>query len=125
MLPQRTLFDDIVYNAKEAAFRDPRFLPLSKSEFNEIDIELSILSLPSLVEYTNEFDLKEKIKPKIDGVILKDKDKQATFLPTVWNQLPTFELFMSHLCQKAGSEQNCLRNHPEIYIYQTQKIKQS
>ena len=123
LLPQRSLFDDIVYNAKAAAFDDPRFLPLSYEEFEKIDIEISILTIPSILEYKDAADLKEKLRVGIDGVILKKQGRQATFLPSVWEMLPTFELFLSHLCQKAGLEQNCLENHPEIYIYQTDKIK--
>lgn len=123
LLPQRSLFDDIVSNAKAAAFEDPRFSPLTSEEFENIEIEISILSIPSILEYKDTEDLKSKLKIGVDGVILKDGIYQATFLPSVWEQLPTFELFFSHLCKKAGLIQNCLKNHPEIYIYQAKKIK--
>jgi len=68
-------------------------------------------------------DLKSKIKINEDGVILKKGNFQATFLPSVWQQLPSFELFFMHLCQKASLEANCLKDHPIIYTYQAQKIK--
>ncbi len=123
LLPQRSLFDDLVHNAKAAAFEDPRFPPLTTEEFNNIDIEISILTIPTLLKYTDINDLKNKLRVGIDGVILKDGAYQATFLPSVWEQLPTFELFFSHLCNKARLNQNCLENHPQIYIYQTKKIK--
>ncbi len=123
LLPRRTLFDDIVSNAKAAAFEDPRFSPLTPEEFKNIEIEISILSIPTLLEYEDIDDLKSKLKIGIDGVILKDGIYQATFLPSVWEQLPTFELFFTHLCAKAGLNQNCLEKHPEIYIYQAEKIR--
>ena len=124
LIPQRALIDDIIYNAKAAAFNDPRFPPLSKEEFENIEIEISILSLPTQLKYKDIDDLKDKLKVGIDGVILQSNNHQATFLPSVWEQLPTFELFFAHLCQKAHLEQTCLSKHPNIYIYQTQKIKE-
>ncbi len=123
LLPQRALFDDIVYNAKAAAFKDPRFPPLSQDEFKNIEIEISILTIPTPLSYKNTSDLKDKLKIGIDGVILKEGSYQATFLPSVWEQLPNFELFFAHLCQKAGLSKNCLENHPQIFIYQAEKIK--
>jgi len=123
LLPQRDLIDDIIYNAKAAAFKDPRFPPLTIDEFNDIEIEISLLSIPTLLEYKDIDDLKSKLKVGIDGVILKQNNHQATFLPSVWEQLPTFELFFEHLCAKANLNTNCLENHPQIYIYQAKKIK--
>jgi AMMECR1 domain-containing protein len=57
-------------------------------------------------------------------VILKHGSYQATFLPQVWEQLPSFEMFMSHLCQKAGMDSGCLSLHPEVYIYQVEEYKE-
>lgn len=122
LLPQRKLIDDIIYNAKAAAFNDFRFQPLTKSEFENIDIEISLLTIPKEVIYSSISELKEKIKPGIDGVILQKNNDKATFLPQVWEQLPTFELFFDHLCQKAGLGSNCLHNFPKIEVYQVEKI---
>ena len=122
--PHRTLLDDLVSNAKAAAFHDPRFMPLDKSEFDKIEIEVSILSVPKLLEYDSIDDLKSKVKVGTDGIVLKHYGYQATFLPQVWEQLPTFELFFAHLCQKAGLAPNCLEEHPQIEIYQVEKIKE-
>lgn len=124
LVATRSLLDDIITHAKNAAFHDPRFLPLSKEEFETTFIELSILSEPKNLPYTDIANLKEKIRPNIDGVILQHNGRSATFLPQVWEQLPPFETFFSHLCQKAGLHTNCLENHPEIFIYQVKKIKQ-
>lgn len=123
LTPRRSLFDDIVQNAKAAAFDDPRFLPLSKNEFENIEIEISLLSLPEALSYSDINDLKNKLNIGVDGVILGVGGRQATFLPSVWEQLPTFELFFAHLCAKAGLEPNCLQTHPDIYIYQAKKIQ--
>jgi hypothetical protein len=122
LIAHRTLLDDIIQNAKTAAFEDSRFAPLSKEEFQKIHIEISLLSTPKKLLYETKEDLKNKIKLNIDGVILKDGFNQATFLPQVWEQLPSFELFFAHLCQKAGMSEECLENHPEIFVYQVKKI---
>lgn len=104
-------------------FRDFRFQPLSKKEFEEIEIEISILTVPKIVIYNSIEELKEKIKPGIDGVILRKEQNQATFLPQVWEELSSFDTFFEHLCLKAGLEFDTLNYFPEIYTYQVEKIK--
>ena len=119
----RTFLEDLIHNAKAAAFDDPRFYPLSPEEFSRVNIEVSILSDSELVEYEDVEDLKSKIVAGIDGIILQKGARKATFLPQVWEQLPTFEQFFSHLCQKAGLEAGCLETHPDIWRYRAQKIR--
>lgn len=117
--------DDLIQNAQSAAFNDPRFPPLTLEEFssNDITVEVSILSEPKPLSYSDMADLKSKIKIGEDGVILKLGNYQATFLPQVWEQLPTFESFFAHLCQKAGLPANCLESKPQIFIYHVEKIR--
>ena len=117
----KKLVDDVIHNAQCAAFRDFRFQPLSKQEFEEIKIEVSILSVPKIVIYDSVEELREKIRPGIDGVILKKEQNQATFLPQVWEELPSFDEFFEHLCLKAGLEFDTLNYFPEIYTYQVEK----
>jgi AmmeMemoRadiSam system protein A len=118
---QRPLIEDIISNAKNAAFRDPRFAKLTREEFGYTDVEVSVLTKPKLLEYSDIQDLKNKIRPNIDGVILKLNSNQATFLPQVWEELPEFESFFGHLLQKAGLPMDSFKNHPQIFIYQVQK----
>lgn len=122
LVPYRTLLDDLIANARAAAFSDPRFLPLSQGEFEDIEVEVSLLTVPTQVQYHSVEELRAKIKVGEDGVVLRLDGHQATFLPQVWEQLPTFELFFDHLCQKAGLRGDCLQEHPEIEHYQVQKI---
>jgi len=123
LVAHRELYDDIINNAQSAAFKDPRFPPLTKDELDKTTIEISLLSDAILVPYNDIDDLKSKIIIGEDGIILKLKDKQATFLPQVWENLQTFEIFFEHLCKKARLEGNCLDKHPQIYKYQVKKIK--
>jgi AmmeMemoRadiSam system protein A len=123
IIAHQSLFDDIVKNAKAAALNDPRFKPVSKEELNNLEIEVSLLTAPKPLNYKDINDLKRKIRIGVDGVIINLNGYQATYLPSVWEQLPSFELFFSSLCQKAGLSSNCLEYHPQIYTYEAIKIK--
>jgi len=100
--PVVSLAKDVVENARHAAFHDPRFPPLTQKEFLEIDMEISVLTPPRAMDYCGSEDLKKKLKPGIHGVILEKHGAKATFLPQVWDQLPEPEIFLEHLCRKAG-----------------------
>jgi len=123
LIAQRSLYDDLVSNAKSAAFHDPRFQPLSQDEFASVKIEISLLSQPQALQYENVEELKSKINVKTHGVILQYNNHRATFLPQVWEQLPTFELFFQHLCAKAGVSVACLEDKASIYTYKVEKIQ--
>jgi len=124
IIPRRSLIDDIIHNAKAAAFSDPRFPPLQPEETKSLEVEISLLSLPEKVEYDNIVELASIIVPGKHGVILKYGGYQATFLPQVWENFPDFETFFEHLCQKAGLPGNCLTYHPEIYLYEVKEFKE-
>lgn len=125
LVAHRPLIDDLIENARSAAFKDPRFLPLSLTEFDEVKVEVSLLSAPKILEYSSTADLRTKVRPGVDGVVLSLNGRRATFLPQVWEELPTFELFFSHLCQKAGLGSDCLEEHPQIELYQVEKAKEA
>lgn len=120
----RPLYKDIIHNAQAAALRDPRFLPLTVEELEHIKIEVSILSEPQILHYTDIEDLKTKIVPFQDGIVLKLDGKQATYLPQVWEQLPKFDDFFSSLCMKANLSRDCLSQHPEISTYRVKEYKE-
>lgn len=100
--PVKTIFEGVVDNAKHAAFNDSRFNPLSQEELVDTTIEVSILTRPETLDYTDAKDLIKKLRPGIDGVIIKKQFKSATFLPQVWDQLKDPRSFLNHLCMKAG-----------------------
>lgn len=123
LIAHRTLYEDIISNAKAAAFNDPRFNPLSQYEFESVEVELSLLGEPQKLFYDSVENLKTQIHPYVDGVILRYGHHQATFLPQVWEQLPTFESFFEHLCAKAGVSVACLEDNAIIHTYKVDKIK--
>jgi len=108
-------------NAINAAFHDPRFAPLNAADFDRVNIEVSILSEPQLLNYEDSDDLVEKLRSGVDGVIVRKDLASATFLPQVWEQLPETPDFLSHLCTKAGLAANAWRQtRLEISTYQVQ-----
>jgi len=112
-------------NAINAAFHDPRFAPLSTSELERVEIEISILSEPQLLKYRDGDDLIDKLRPHVDGVIIRKDHSSATFLPQVWEQLPQPQNFLAHLCMKAGLEADSWQN-PELEVstYQVQYFEE-
>lgn len=93
---------DVARHAHAAAFQDPRFSPLSEAEFHKVDLHLSILGVPEPIRFSDEADLIRQLRPGEDGLILTDGAYQGTFLPSVWESLPTPELFWRQLKRKAG-----------------------
>ena len=125
IIPRETLIEGIQENAVNAAFRDPRFPPLAKEEFDKIAIEISILTPPQELSYTDAEDLLSKLRPGIDGVIIQKGYYEATFLPQVWEQLPDKEEFLTHLCMKAGISHDSWRKEKlQVSTYQVQAFEE-
>lgn len=99
---QRSLGEDVVYNAVGAATRDPRFPPLTRSELDGIRIEVSLLSEPEFLDFADEAGLLRQLRPGVDGLLLFAGCRSATFLPQVWEQLNEPEAFLAALKRKAG-----------------------
>jgi uncharacterized protein, PH0010 family len=98
----RPLLEDVRNNAIAAAFRDPRFLPLSNHEFAQVRVEVSELSAAEPLEFESESHALSLLRPHEDGLILEYGRHRSTFLPQVWESLPGPEQFLSQLKRKAG-----------------------
>ena len=121
--PYQPLAMDVQEHAVAAALQDPRFPRVKPEELPNIEIEVSVLSPKQVLHYQNPKDLIQKIRPKIDGVVLQDGFLKATFLPQVWDQLEEPEVFLSHLCAKMGASRDLWRKKPlQVYTYQVQEF---
>ena len=119
------LAEDVREHAVAAAFEDPRFPPLSKGELSRIRIEVSRLTRPQPLEYLSSEDLVKKLRPHVDGVILKDDFHRGTFLPQVWEKIPDLEEFLDQLCMKMGLKNNAWRDTKlQVYIYQVEEFSE-
>jgi AmmeMemoRadiSam system protein A len=113
--------DGVKKNAICAAFNDARFRPLAADECDRIAIEISILSEPQPLAYKDGDDLLAKLRPQVDGVIIRKGFYGATFLPQVWDQLPHKDDFLSRLCMKAGLPADIWRREKlNVETYQVQ-----
>lgn len=120
-----SLVSGVRRNTINAAFHDPRFSPLSASELDQITIEISILSNPRPLSYQDAADLLKKLRPNIDGVIIRKQFASATFLPQVWEQLPEPQDFLKHLCMKAGLPADAWQHSRlEVSTYQVQYFEE-
>jgi AmmeMemoRadiSam system protein B/AmmeMemoRadiSam system protein A len=98
----RALAEDVAENALGAAFRDPRFPALSADEWRHCEVEVSLLSAPKPLRFTDEADLLRQIRPGEDGLILEAEGRRGTFLPQVWDSVPDKREFLGELLRKAG-----------------------
>lgn len=123
--PVGPLWQGVHDNALNAAFNDYRFPPLSAEEIDDVHIDISILGPAVPLDYADADDLLAKLRPGMDGVILRCGSAGATFLPHVWQQLPNPEDFLDHLCRKAGLSDAAWRHlHPEIRVYRVQSFEE-
>lgn len=125
LLAVQSLYQDVIENAKAAAFSDYRFFPLTKEEFSKIRIEISVLSELKKLEYETQEQLLEYLKKNKPGVVARKGKRAATFLPQVWEDIETQEEFLNHLCQKAGMANNEWKNGIELEIYEVFKIAEN
>ncbi|HUE16117.1 MAG TPA: AmmeMemoRadiSam system protein A [Planctomycetaceae bacterium] len=93
---------NVARNAFLAAFRDPRFTPLTREEFPQLAIHLSLLSHPEPLAFESEAHLLSLIRPGIDGLTLIEGSRRATLLPAVWESLSGPREFLVHLKNKLG-----------------------
>jgi AmmeMemoRadiSam system protein A len=98
----RPLVEDVADNAFSAAFRDPRFAPVSAAERDRLALDISVLSPATPMQFASEQDLLRQLRPGIDGLVLEDGPYRGTFLPSVWEQLPEPVDFLRQLKRKAG-----------------------
>jgi len=119
----QSVVEDVVENAYSAAFRDPRFPPLTSSELTQLKLHISILSVPEPLAVSSEQDLLEKLQPGTDGIILHDGIHKGTFLPSVWEQLPQPETFIQHLKMKAGLPAEYWSDSIEVLRYHAESIE--
>jgi AmmeMemoRadiSam system protein A len=117
------LAEDVREHAIAAALDDPRFPPVSKSELDRIRIEVSRLTAPQVLEYTSSEDLLKKLRPHVDGVILKQGPRRATFLPQVWEKIPDPADFLDQLCYKMGARPSLWRDTKlQVFLYQVEEF---
>ncbi len=117
------LAEDVRQHAIAAALQDYRFPPVEPHELSEINIEISCLTTPEPLQYEKPEDLPKLLRPGIDGVVLKDGLRRATFLPQVWDKIPEPEAFLDMLCQKMGAPADLWRRKKlDVFVYRVEEF---
>ena len=107
------LHEIVAEMARSAAFEDPRFMPVTKDELDDIDIEISVLTPMRRIQSLDEFELHRH------GIYIRKGYRSGTFLPQVADEVSwTKEEFVSHCAQdKAGIGWDGWKD-AELYVYE-------
>ncbi len=124
LTPTGPLINSIHQNSYNAAFRDPRFVPVTQEELTTLQLHISVLSEPQLFSVKDEADLIAQLKVGEDGLILQEGAHSATFLPSVWEQLPDAKTFVTHLKNKAGWSKDYWTEGIQCFRYHTESIEE-
>lgn len=120
------LYADVREHAAQAALRDYRFPPVTPDEVPRLDIEISVLTEPRPLDYDAPEQLPRLLRPEVDGVILSQGHRRATFLPQVWERVPDAETFLSMLCEKMGaSPDTWRRTRLDVQTYQVEMFSEA
>lgn len=126
LVAEQPLWRDVQQRAGQAALRDYRFVPVQPVELPDIEIEVSVLTPTEALDYDSPDDLLRRLRPHVDGVVLRQGMNRATFLPQVWNTVPEPAEFLSMLCQKLGARPDAWRqSHLDVEIYQVEEFRES
>ena len=117
----RPLGTDVAENAIAAAFRDPRFPPVTSAEWPSVRVEVSLLSTPKPLRFADEADLFSQLRVGEDGIILEADGRRATFLPQVWQGIPDKRQFLRELARKAGLADDVRLGRCRIWRYKVTK----
>ena len=121
----RPLAEDVTRSAFQAAFRDIRFEPVGEHELGVIRLEVSVLSPLESIPFSDEADLLDRLTPGIDGLVIVEGLRRATFLPKVWDSLPEPHEFVGHLKSKCGLPRDYWSERLEFRRYRTTSYAES
>ena len=109
--PSQPLVEATIDSSVDSAVNDPRFPPVIPRELDTIIVDLSVLTPPKKIEYSNPEELLNLVKVGRDGLIAVQGMWRGLLLPQVpvdwkWNTLE----FLEHTCNKAGLPKNAWKN---------------
>ncbi len=107
------LHEIVAEMARAAAFEDPRFMPVTRDELDDLDIEISVLTPMRRIQSLDEFELHRH------GIYIRKGYRSGTFLPQVADEVNwTKEEFVGHCSQdKAGLGWDGWKD-AELYVYE-------
>ena len=126
VFPRQPLWKAVTWSGRSAAVEDHRFPPVKPDELEQLEIEVSVLTLPSRLKFSSPDDLLAKLRPGVDGVVLRVGGNQGLFLPQVWEQLPDKQQFLSRLAEEKAHLDPAAwkRNDAKILVFQVEAFKE-
>ncbi|MFW5872201.1 MAG: AmmeMemoRadiSam system protein A [bacterium] len=118
----KPLYETVINAAKSAAFQDTRFMPLSKDEFAKVEIEVSLITNPIIINKENPVTVLNNIKVGKDGIMIKNSNFSGLLLPqaaveSAWSS----EDLLKYACNKFGlNEKAWLDPESKLYKFRAQ-----
>ncbi len=122
LLANQAIAFDVAQNAYSAALEDNRFSPLAKEDLKEITLSVSLLTGFERIKYKDEQDLLSRLNPGVDGIVIRDGNRQGVFLPAVWKELPDRADFLNNLKVKAGMSPSFWSDNIKVYRFRAVEI---
>lgn len=120
--PINEVGEDVARNAYRAAQFDQRFLPVREDELENLDVHISVLTPLERLDVKDLEDLKAKVRPGRDGLLLKAGVRRGTFLPAVWEKTDGTDHFLQLLWRKAGLMPGEWPSDLQVFRYETQEF---
>lgn len=114
--PRRPLYRDVIANARHA-MTDPRLAPVTRDEWPSLRVSVSVLGPAEPVRATCFSQLRDLLRPYVDGLTITVGHRRATFLPAVWHKLPEPDDFLAALLAKGGWPRDRLPDQAKVCRY--------
>ena len=108
--------------AVKAAFADPRLPSVTVADYVHMSIKVSVLSPLEDLDVDGYDELRDAVEPGVDGLVVAAGRRGATFLPSVWDQLPGVDEFLDALWRKGGFAPSAWPHGTRIQRYRTDEI---
>ena len=118
--PRDPLASAVSSAAYTTAFDDPRFAAVGSHELADLCIEISVLSPLCEMFVADETELYNTLHRGVDGLVIDDGVRNATFLPKMWESLPEPSRFVGELKNKAGMPYGYWSSELRLFRYQTE-----
>ena len=122
--PVRALAVDVAENAFRASFCDPRFAPLCAEEIRALRLHISVLGPLERLDVRCEEELVARLRPGVDGLVLRVGALRGTFLPAVWESLAEPREWLRALKRKTGLPADFWSEEVEVLRYATTSIEE-
>lgn len=127
VLPIKPLVEATIESALNAAFRDPRFPPLTRDEFPQVTVEVSVLTPPQLLQVSDPREYPAHIRIGRDGLLVEADWQRGLLLPQVAVEHGFDAVtFLEQTCLKAGlSKDAWRRGDVKVFVFQAQVFEET